>query len=297
MNAKIKVEKVSLRGPGVIILTGPSSCGKGEVADALCRTLSISRNFHLSMGNILRKAFQMAKTDEGYAQLLADKYHISAASNIFDCVDTDPDLVEKVHKYLPELEKYLQREGVADFTSQLEWLEFCTVRGLLVPNRWTHTFIAAHIEHRPELREKPFILDGYPRTIVAAQQLMEFLRSIHIPIIKVIHLSISKQEMIYRAQLRRRADDDYESLLRRYNFYVENVQPSVDYLKKELGSEAIALIDAHKPAYDLIDGQKVFNLQRSIDNVAATALRSLGVPRLIVHDLLEAERTPALSTE
>ena len=289
MIARIKVEKISLRGSGVIILTGPSSCGKGEVAAALCKTLSISKNRHLSMGDILRNAFETAKTDAEYAQLLAAKYQISAQANIFDCVDTAADLMEKVHKYLPGLEKYFGRANMSEFTSQLEWLEFCTVRGLLVPNRWTHTFIAAHIEHRQELREKPFILDGYPRTVIAAQQLLAFLQSMDIPVLKVIHLSISKQEMLYRAKLRGRSDDDHEALLRRYNFYIENVQPSVDYLKQELGAEAVALIDAHKPAYDLIKGEKVFNLKRSIGNVTNTALRSLGVPRALIDDLLELD--------
>ena len=36
-----KVERISLRGPGVMILTGPSSCGKGEVAAALRGALHV----------------------------------------------------------------------------------------------------------------------------------------------------------------------------------------------------------------------------------------------------------------
>ncbi len=283
----IKVEKISLRGPGVVILTGPSSCGKGEVAAALCNYLSIDKSRHLSMGDILRGAFQKAKTDESYAHLLADKYQISHESNIFDCVDThEGDLVEKVNKYLSDLERYFGRSNMAEFTSQLEWLEFCTMRGLLVPNRWTHDFLAAHIEHNQELRYHPFILDGYPRTMIAARQLLGFFRSINIPVIKVLHLSISKQEMINRAAYRGRGDDDQEALLRRYQFYVENVQPSVDYLKKELGSRTIALIDAHQPVYDYSNGQRRFNLNQSIAAVVSDALRYLGVPRMVVRDLL-----------
>ncbi|MDX1524085.1 MAG: nucleoside monophosphate kinase [Anaerolineae bacterium] len=285
--APIKVDKISLVGPGVVILTGPSSCGKGEVAAALCRTLSIDQNHHLSMGDILRETYHKAKIDQGYAQLLAEKYNISQANNIFDCVDTTPDLIEKVRNYTSEMEAFFQRAGMATFTSQLEWLEFCTTRGLLVPNRWTHNFIAAHIEHNLDFQEHPFILDGYPRTVIAAEKLVSFLRSIDIPIIKVLHLSISKQEMIYRAQHRGRVDDDQDALLRRYNFYVENVQPSVDYLKKALGSEYIALIDAHQPIYDCSEGQRHFNLEKSIAMVAAEALRSIGVPRQIIQNLLD----------
>jgi len=40
---------------------------------------------------------------------------------------------------------------------------------------------------------------------------------------------------------RRRADDDDASLRSRYELYVDKVQPSVDYLKVELGSQSVAL--------------------------------------------------------
>jgi len=79
----------------------------------------------------------------------------------------------------------------------------------------------------------------------------------------------------------------------RFEFYVENVQPSVDYLKTELGGDAVALIDAHQPAYVEVDGKRTFHLERSIENVVVTTLRALGVPRVIVRDLVERRREEA----
>ena len=288
--SSVRVDRVSMRGHGVVILTGPSSCGKGEVAAALCRVMSIPPKDHLSMGEILRNAFQKAKSDASFASLLSKTYRISADVNIFDCVDTTEDLTRKVLNYVPDMEVYFKRTQMDKFTSQLDWLEYCTMNGLLVPNRWTQDFIAAHIEHSPTLRHSPFILDGYPRTVKAAKHLLEFLERLEIPVIKVLHLSISRQEMLSRALGRGRADDDEASLMSRFQFYIENVQPSVDYMKMELGSEAIALIDAHQPVYKEIDGKKVLQLEESIFNVVAGALRSLGVPRIIVKDLLENSR-------
>jgi adenylate kinase family enzyme len=288
----VRVDKVSMRTHGCLILTGPSSCGKGEVAAALCRVMSIPPTDHLSMGEILRQSFQKAKSDPSYAHLLADTYRISSDANIFDCVDTTEHLSNKVRSLLPEMENYFGRSGMGDFTSQLEWLEFCTMTGRLVPDRWTQEFVAAHIEHSAGLRSRPFILDGYPRTVAAARHLLEFLRRMNIPVIKVLHLSISKQEMIARAMGRGRADDDEASLLSRFHFYIENVQPSVDYMKKELGSNAIALIDAHQPVWTTREGERFFNLEASIANVCATSLRALGVPRIIVKDLLGKNELP-----
>jgi adenylate kinase family enzyme len=286
----VKVERVAMRYPGCLILTGPSSCGKGEVAASLCRIMSIPPSDHLSMGEILRTSFQKAKGDPSYAELLAKRYRISAKDNVFDCIDTTEHLSNKVRSLMPDLENYFGRTGMTTFTSQLEWLEFCTMTGRLVPDRWTQEFVAAHIEHSEGLRNRPFILDGYPRTVAAAKHLLDFLRRMNIPVIKVLHLSISKQEMIHRAKGRGRADDDEQSLVSRFQFYVENVQPSVDYMKQELGSASIALIDAHQPVYSDSDQGKVFRLEESIWNVCSSALRALGVPRVILRDLLAKPR-------
>ena len=283
----VRVDKIRMRKPGAIILTGPSSCGKGEVAAALCKLMSIRPESHLSMGEILRTTFSRAHTDPEYASLLKQKYDISQNNNIFDCVDTSPELSRKVRSYEDALKKYFKRDNVTTFTSQLEWLEFCTMNGLLVPNRWTQDFIAAHIEHAQSQEHEAFILDGYPRTVAAAKHLLSFLARLEIPVLKVLHLSISRQEMIARAQGRGRADDDEASLLSRFQFYIENVQPSVDYMKMELGSESIALVDAHQPVYHFRDSERVLNLKASIANVVSASLRALGVPRVVLKDLLE----------
>ena len=306
----VRVERIGLRGPGVVILTGPSSCGKGEVAAALCDLVSIDPERHLSMGEILRTTIDRAKTYPGFSKLLADKYSLSDDVSIFDCLDTTEELTEKVKRYLPDLERHFGRtpsrfisdevSGTPE-VSQLDWLEFCTSRGLLIPNRWTQDLISAEIERAlnagGEGVDGPFILDGYPRTVAAAQHLLGFLAGVGVPVLKVLHLSISKAEMSARAGKRGRADDNEEALRRRFEFYVENVQPSVDYLKTELGGDRIALIDAHQPFFDDVGGDRVFDLHRSIDNVVSSALRSLGVPGVIVNDLLEGRRESRLTAD
>lgn len=299
----VRVERIALQGPGVVILTGPSSCGKGEVAAALCDLVSIDSSRHLSMGEILRSTIDRSKSDPSFQKLLEETYGLSRGTNIFDCIDTNDELTEKVMRYLPDLENHFGRtpsrfisnevSGTPE-VSQLDWLEFCTARGLLIPNRWTQDLISAEIERAvaadTEGVGSPFILDGYPRTVAAAQHLLAFLESMEVPVLKVLHLSISKAEMSARAGKRGRADDNEEALRRRFEFYVDNVQPSVDFLKTELGGDHIALIDAHQPAFDEVGGNRVFDLNRSIDNVVSSALRALGVPFVIVRDLLEGRR-------
>ena len=110
-----------------------------------------------------------------------------------------------------------EKRGVAaewQSASQLDWLEYCTTHGLLVPNRWTQALIEAHLEGLPDLASKPFLLDGYPRTRSAATHLLQALHALGVPMLKVLHLSISKQEMLHRAGIRGRIDDDEQSLLK-----------------------------------------------------------------------------------
>ena len=135
----VRVERIALRGPGVVILTGPSSCGKGEVAAALCDLVSIDPRRHLSMGAILRSTVERSKSDPAFATLLAEKYDLSRETSLFDCLDTNAELVEKVRRHLPDFERYFGRtpsrfisEDVSPQAdvSQLDWLEFCTARGL-----------------------------------------------------------------------------------------------------------------------------------------------------------------------
>ena len=289
LGRRLIIRQVEIAGPGAIILTGPSSCGKGEVAKALCQLLNIASDRWLSMGDILRHTYERAR-DPDFVALLDQHYRISDRVPILDCLDTTPELTRKVESQAGPLAALLRdRHGAgADWrsASQIDWLEYCTTRGLLVPNRWTQALIEAHLGGLPDLATKPFLLDGYPRTRSAATHLLEALHALGVPMLKVLHLSISKQEMLHRAGLRGRIDDDEQSLLKRYEFYIENVQPSVDYLKEQLGTDAIVLVDAHQPHYDHLGGERVFNLQHSIDNVVRSALRGLGVPRFVIERLL-----------
>lgn len=294
----VRVEKISLLGPGVVILTGPSSCGKGEVAASLCELLSIDTTRHLSMGGILRSTVERAKTDHVFAAMLAEKYSLSYNVSIFDCIDSSDELSEKVRRYQPQLQQYFGHESDSADVFQMEWLEFCTVHGLLIPNRWTQDLISAAIDTILQTGpddckddyNSPFILDGYPRTVAAAEHLLGYLNKENVPVLKVLHLSISKAEMRARAGKRGRVDDNADALNSRFEFYIENVQPTVDYIKSELGGSAVSLIDAHQPAYVEDKNGRNFNLLDSIDNVVAVALRALGVPRVVVRDLIEARR-------
>jgi adenylate kinase family enzyme len=273
----IIVEKVRIEGNGVILLTGPSGCGKGEIAKALRKFLSIPEEKHLSMGDILRKTIVKARDDKEFRNILADKYKIGERVSIFDEEHNKLEIIRKAENHKQEIFSFL---GISnDFVSQLDWLEFCVKNGLLVPDELTDRIIEALFEGSPELSKGILILDGYPRTPQAAQSLLDTFSRLGIPIIKVIHLFITKEQMKFRGLNRNRLDDNAESLERRYHFYIEKVQPCIDYLKSCLGTAAVALIDAHQPVYNK---NKELDIEASIHRVVLSVMDELGLPSFLL---------------
>lgn len=273
---KIIVEKVKVEGNGVILLTGPSSCGKGEIAKSLCKFLSIPESKHLSMGEILRRTIEKAKVDSDFLNQLSSKYLISNKVSIYDENANKMEIVQKAKAHMDEAQKYFGLKS--NQISQLNWLEFCIMNGLLVPDEWTVKILDALLENSTEFHKGIFILDGYPRTIVAADYMLKTLNNLQIPVIKVIHLSITKEQMKIRAQGRNRMDDTAESLESRYQFYIDKVQPCIDYLKISLGA-SVVLIDAHQPVYCQA-GQ--IDIQASIHKVIVSVMQALGLPRYLL---------------
>ena len=273
------VTSVRARGRGIIVLAGPSSCGKGAVALSLRRTLHLPPENHLSMGEALREIVEQAAADPGFRATAGERFGVFANRGIFDAALTPPAVIQKARVHEAVL-----RERFGAAPSQLDWMCFCVTDGLLVPDAWSERVLEGVIAARAARPEALILLDGYPRTEAAARHLLDLSARLALPILRVIHLSISKREMHQRALGRKRNDDTPEMLERRYQFYVDHVQPAMELLKASLGSHAVALIDAQQPEHRP-DG--TLDLEASVRNVAHSVLVALGVSRHILDHLDE----------
>ena len=274
------VTSVRATGRGLIILAGPSSCGKGAVADALRRILQIPRENHLAMGDALRGVIARRRDDAAFRETMGERFGVWPDRCVYDPEYSRPSLIQKAREYSVHLEG---RFGTSP--SQADWLEYCVTEGLLVPDAWSEAIIDGTIEERAQGENTVVLLDGYPRTEIAARHILRVTERLSLPILKILHLSVSKREMHRRALGRNRLDDTPDKLERRFQFYIEHVQPCVELLKSKVGSHRVALIDAHQPSYNA-DGK--LNLQASVNNVAFAALRALGVSRHILRGLSPA---------
>ncbi|MBX5204091.1 adenylate kinase [Rhizobium sp. NZLR1] len=109
--------------------------------------------------------------------------------------------------------------------------------GELVPDDIVTGVVADRLFH--EDCRTGFILDGFPRTIVQAQDLQKILRSSHAQIDAVISISVDENALAARIERRAeearlsgqpvRTDDDPEVLKKRIHEFRQKIEPVVEF--------------------------------------------------------------------
>lgn len=102
------------------------------------------------------------------------------------------------------------------------------------------------------------IADGFPRTVpqsVSFENMMKFYNRDNI---HIIYIELDKEEATKRMLLRGRADDNEEGIAKRFDEYINNVVPSMNYFKD-------------KPEYTM----HIINGKQSIEDVHAEIIKSL----------------------
>ncbi len=131
--------------------------------------------------------------------------------------------------------------------------------GALLPDFLTISLVTSSIVNNIT-KDCVLIADGYPRTInqsVALEQTLDFYgrNGAHI-----IYIEVSRDEALKRMKLRARADDTDEAIAKRFDEYVNNVLPAMDYFKD-------------KPNYFIHN----INGEQSIDEVHQEIIKSLKI--------------------
>lgn len=79
------------------------------------------------------------------------------------------------------------------------------------------------------------IADGYPRTLVQSGNFKDMMNFYKREDIKIIYIELSEKEAMKRNLLRGRSDDTEEGLKKRFDEYINNVVPSMNYFKSKAG--------------------------------------------------------------
>ena len=80
------------------------------------------------------------------------------------------------------------------------------------------------------------IFDGYPRSLSQAKNLDSLLNSSNQKIDFIFFLNVNKDTIIQRIKKRKiiekRTDDDLDTILKRYDTYMETTKPVLDFYSK-----------------------------------------------------------------
>ena len=107
-------------------------------------------------------------------------------------------------------------------------------RGELLPGFLTDA-IVTNILMNSLTPNKHLITDGYPRAVAQSMSFEAMMKFYERKDVKVIYIGISKEEGIKRMKLRGRHDDTPEGIEKRFNEYVNNVIPAMNYFNDKVG--------------------------------------------------------------
>ena len=92
-------------------------------------------------------------------------------------------------------------------------------------------------------KKNKLIFDGYPRTINQAKNLEILLNKSNQKIDYIFFLNVKKDTIIKRIErrkiLEKRSDDDLNTILKRYDTYMETTRPVLDFYSKNLNFHEI----------------------------------------------------------
>jgi adenylate kinase len=83
--------------------------------------------------------------------------------------------------------------------------------------------------------EKHLFFDGYPRNILQSASFEKKMSFYQRDDVKIIYIEVGKEEATKRMKLRGRADDTDEGIAKRFDEYMNNVIPSMNYFKDKAG--------------------------------------------------------------
>lgn len=137
---------------------------------------------------------------------------------------------QKEHVYISTGVEYRKLTGSDNYTGLL--VKDSMDKGELLPDFLTTSIIVNSLINSLNA-EKNLFVDGYPRTVVQSENFEQVMKFYKRNNIKIIYIELSKEEAIKRMKLRARPDDTDEGIAKRFDEYVNNVVPSMNYFKEK----------------------------------------------------------------
>ena len=108
-------------------------------------------------------------------------------------------------------------------------------------------------------KDSHLITDGWPRAIPQSETFEAMMQWYKRDNIKIIYIEVGKEEAMKRNLLRARHDDTPEGIEKRFDEYVNNVIPAMNYFKQKVGYTIYTI-----------------NGEQSVENVHKEIIKALG---------------------
>ncbi|MCU0709195.1 MAG: adenylate kinase [Pirellula sp.] len=147
------------------------------------------------------------------------------------------DLLRIPHLSTGEMLRAVMREESA----LSRWLASYIDAGKLAPDHLVMRIVAQKLQS--DECKPGALFDGFPRTIVQAQLLDDYLMEHHRPLDVALNLQVDEEilveRLLKRAQIDGRADDNYETIRERLKVFRTQTSPLIDYYSKQGKLESI----------------------------------------------------------
>jgi len=124
--------------------------------------------------------------------------------------------------------------------------------GNLVSDNIVSNLIEKYISNK--IYKSRLIFDGYPRNLIQVKNLDNLLKKYDQKIDIVLKLSVSletiKKRILERKTLEKRADDNQQIAIKRYEMYEKNIEPVIEFYKQ---SNLLTVINGEKPISEISD--------------------------------------------
>ena len=178
-------------------------------------------------------------------------------------------IVKKFNLYQLSTGELLRKE-IKENTNLGKKISSIINSGNLVSDEIVGNLIEKYISN--QIYDNRLIFDGYPRNLNQARNLDRLLKKYNQKIDIVLKLSVSlktiKKRILERQGVEKRADDNQEIAIKRYNDYENNIKPVVIFYKqfkllKEVNGEA-SITEISDEISGLITGNKgwLYNIEQ-----------------------------------
>ena len=151
----------------------------------------------------------------------------------------------------------LLRKEIKDKTKLGNEISSIINSGNLVSDQIVSDLIEKYISN--SIYKSRLIFDGYPRTINQAKNLEKLLNSSGQKVDFVFFLNVKKDAIIKRIEkrkiLEKRSDDDFKTILKRYDTYMEVTKPVLKYYSKK------------NNFYEVDGSMEIINISQKIEEI------------------------------